>query len=112
MSLPPDHVGSDDAARQRWPGILLLSIAVASICLAINERDGEFWPSALRYVSIGISACALAVIVPRARDRGLASLIVNLGGVGLAVVLGLAVFMSPPSGWFPWSNDLLVAERQ
>lgn len=111
MSLPPDHVGPDDAARQRWPSILLLSVAVASICLAINERDGEYWPSALRYVSIGIAACALAVIFPRARDRGFSSLIAKLSGLGLVVVLALAVFMSPPLGWFPWSNDLIAHER-
>jgi hypothetical protein len=112
MSIAPDQPGSEDgAARQRWPNILLLSIAVASLCLAINERDGEYWPSALRYVSIAIGACALTVILPPACDRGISSLIVKLSGVGLAAAMALAVFMSPPLGRFPWSNDLADSEH-
>src|SRR3954462_19110 len=111
MSLAPDHPGSEDAAGRSWPSILLLSAAAASLCLAINERDGEYWPSALRYVSVAIVCCAAAIIMPRARDAEVTRFVVRLSDIALVASLGLAVMMSSPLGWFPWSDDLLASAR-
>jgi hypothetical protein len=112
MSPAPDHVGTDDASRSWWPSILLLSAAAAFLCLAINERDGEYWPSALRYVSFAVVCCAAAVIVPRGRDTEVTRFVVRVSKIGLAASLGLTVLMSPPLGWFFWSNDLVAYEGE
>jgi hypothetical protein len=113
MAVELDHASSRTATgSDKRPNIICLSIAVASLCLAINERDGEYWPEALRYVTVGVAACAAAVIWPSVRDLGLSKLLTKLSGFGLVAALALAVFMSPPLGWFPWSDDLLAYERE
>jgi hypothetical protein len=100
------------SGSHKWPNIICLATAVASVCLAINERDGEYWPTALRYVTFGIIASAAAVVWPHVPGRGLKCVATKLSGFGLAAVLALAVFMSPPLGWFPWSNDLVANTRE
>jgi hypothetical protein len=113
MAVELEHASSrTPTGSDKQPNVVCLAVAVASLCLAINERDGEYWPTALRYVTFGIIACTAAVIWPRVRDSVSSCLLTKLSGFGLAAVLALAVFMSPPLGWFPWSNDLVAHQRE
>jgi hypothetical protein len=98
----------DAAGYPRWFSGAAFVLAAAAVACAIHTRDGEYWPSALKWVTVGLAFTLAGVALPHVRDsRG------RGGTVLLAALAAALVFQfyqllrSPPSGWNDWSNDLV-----
>jgi hypothetical protein len=97
----------DRGADARWFPAVTLALAAASVGYAIHWRDGEYWPEALKWITIGLLLTVAGAAFPRVRDPR------RRGGQIVLAALGLAVFfqfvqlmVSPPGGWNWWSNDV------
>ena len=106
MALLRDEAGTVLPAGSRWVGIICLVGTAVALGLAINVRDGEYWPAALRFLTLAIFLCAVGTLRLAPRETGrlvrLAPVVVGV----LLVLQFLVLLRSPPSGWNPWSNDL------
>ena len=106
MSLPLDDPGSERATDPRWLSVTCLMAAAVCVAIAINERDGEYYPKSLALVTVAIALCALGTLAPRVRDPGVGHSLMRLAALAAVVAQALVVLRSTPSGWFFWSNDL------
>lgn len=82
-------------------------VAVAALCLAlaIHTRDGEYWPSAMKWLAAAIALALIGVAVPRLSLPQPRAVLVAALALCLAVQFFL-LYRSPPSGWNEWSNDV------
>ena len=105
-----DYRGDVDAspANPRWLGAAALSLAAASIGLAIHTRDGEYWPSALKWVTVGMALTLAGATLPRVPDprRWGGRLALSALAAALAIQF-YQLLRSPPGGWNWWSDDVL-----
>ena len=110
LSTGERGLGLDELATggilRRFPAAAF-SVAAASIGYAIHIRDGEYWPDALKWVTIGLLLTIAGVSFPNVRDRrGWGGRIV-LGALGASVYFQfLELLRCPPGGWNWWSNDV------
>jgi hypothetical protein len=105
MALIDEHA-MDPNAGGRGLNVACLAGAAVALGLAINVRDGEYWPRALQLLSIALFLSAAGTL---ARGTGLPASWARIAPavVGAMLVLQFLVFItSPPSGWNPWSDDL------
>ena len=110
VALP---AGDRERAAPRWLMAVLLTLAAVAVGYAIHLRDGEYtWPGmfllgAIHWVGLAILLTFAAVVrAPGLRNpsRGeTVALAVLAGAVALQFV---HLFISPPGGWYPWSDDL------
>jgi hypothetical protein len=107
VTTQSDNLRDDLATGGRWFSTAAFALAAASIGYAIHWRDGEYWPEALKWVTIGLLLTLAGVVVPWMQDRR------RWGGRIVLAALGTAVFLqfiqllrSPPGGWNWWSNDI------
>lgn len=106
MVVRPNETRAIDG-NPRWFAASALALAAAAIGFAIHIRDGEYWPQALKWVTVGLLLSLVGAAFPNVRDpghRGSRVLIISLG-VALAFQF-YQLFCSPPGGWNPWSNDV------
>ena len=103
----PD-VDAEVAAYPRWFAGAAFALAAAAVACAIHTRDGEYWPSALKWVTVGLAFTVAGVALPQVRDlRGRGGSVL-LGALAAALVFQFyQLLRSPPSGWNDWSNDLV-----
>ena len=115
MTRGPDYFRAIDDATDagRWWNGGAFALSAAAIGYAIHVRDGEYWPSALKWVTIGLLLCTAGVTLPPRRvpsGRGRRVLLVALG-VGLAFQF-YQLGTSPAGGLNWWSNDLRDARPE
>jgi hypothetical protein len=94
-------------AGTRWLSAAALALAATSVGYAIHWRDGEYWPEALKWVTIGLLLTVAGVAFPRVRDpRGWGGRVV-LASLAAALLFQFYLLLNgPPSGWNWWSDDL------
>jgi hypothetical protein len=85
---------------------LLLALAAVALGYAIHVRDGEYWPSAIRWVAAALVACVAAVSLARSRDRGWRGQALLVALIAIYCFHFYQLFRSPPGGWNWWSDDL------
>ena len=83
------------------------ALAAASVAYAIHIRDGEYWPDALKWITVALLLTLTGCVFPYVPDRR------RWGGTALFLALAYAVtfqfiqlLRSPPGGWNWWSNDV------
>ena len=103
-----DSQDVEPAGEPRWLSAAALALAATAIGLAIHVRDGEYWPRALQWVTVGLSLTLVGAAFPRVNDAR------RWGGhivlYALAAALAVQFFQllrSPPGGWNWWSDDVL-----
>jgi hypothetical protein len=102
-----DGAPVDADGNTRWFSTAALTLAVASIGYAIHIRDGEYWPQALKWVTVALLLTLAGVAFPHVRDRrGRGGPIVQGALVAAVLFQFLQLLSSPPSGWNWWSNDV------
>lgn len=109
MALPLEHRASDPADEPRWLSATCLIGAAVLLAMAVNERDGEYYPKSLAFVTAALALGAIGTLTTRVRDPGIGLSIMRLAALAAVVTQALVVLRSTPSGWFFWSNDLDVA---
>ena len=98
----------DAAGYPRWFSGAAFALAAAAVACAIHTRDGEYWPSALKWVTVGLAFTVAGVALPHVRDPRGRGRSVLLGALAAALVFQFyQLLRSPPSGWNDWSNDLV-----
>jgi hypothetical protein len=80
--------------------------AASALAVAINIRDGEYWPSAILLVSLAIPLAVCGALFPRVKDPGFGATIVTLCTLGAIATQLLVYEHSPAGGWNWWSDDL------
>lgn len=86
---------------------IFFTLAAVAIGYAIQVRDGEYWPAAIRWVGWALLLCTAGVTLPIGRERrwGWGAVVVALFG-GLLLEFGLLLSASPGgANW--WSNDVV-----
>lgn len=106
MPLELNYATPVRPSEPRWLAGSCFLGAASLLALAINVRDGEYWPAALMLLTVAIPLCITGALAGRVRDRGRG--IVVLTGFILAAIAAhlFAYAFSPPGGWNPWSDDL------
>lgn len=91
----------------RWFSTTAVTLAAASIGYAIHWRDGEYWPNALKWVTIGLPLTVAGVSLPNLHYPRRWGGPIVLGALGAAVYFQFfQLLRSPPGGWNWWSNDI------
>jgi 4-amino-4-deoxy-L-arabinose transferase-like glycosyltransferase len=107
LATQTDH--SDDphaGGNPRWFSAAALTLAAAAVGYAIHIRDGEYWPQALKWITVAMLLTIAGVAFPHVRDRRRGGRVL-LGALVAAVVFQfLQLLCSPPGGWNWWSNDV------
>jgi hypothetical protein len=104
----PRDVDRPEAAGGRWFSAAALALAATSVGYAIHVRDGEYWPDALKWVTVGLLLTFAGGTFPNVRDRKGRGGRIAVASLGAAVVLQfLQLLRSPPGGWNWWSNDIV-----
>ena len=100
-------VAADDPAA-RWLSTAALALAAASVGYAIHVRDGEYWPEALKWISIALALTVAGAALPRVRDpRGWGHCVVFTALAVAVTCQFVQLLSSPPGGWNWWSNDVV-----
>jgi hypothetical protein len=94
--------------RTRAFSIAGLALAAAAVGYAIQIRDGEYWPDALKWVTVAMALTGFGAAYPGLPDPR------RWGPRVLLIALAGAVFFqfyqlltSPAGGWNWWSNDVV-----
>lgn len=90
----------------RWLAASCLLVGTSLVALAINVRDGEYWPSALLLLTFAIPLCIAGTFCREVADQGWGVPAVTLATLAAIAVALLAYELSPAGGWNTWSNDL------
>jgi len=91
----------------RWLCTAALALAAASVGYAIHIRDGEFWPEALKWITVALLLTIAGVALPRVPDRRRWGGRIVVASLAAAVVFQfIQLLNSPPGGWNWWSNDV------
>ncbi len=106
MSLQLNYATPLRPIEPRWFSLSCLIGAATAVAIAINIRDGEYWPSALLFVTLALPLCVAGALIPRVPDRGRGTLLATVFTLA-AVGCQFYVYQnSPAGGWNPWSDDL------
>src|SRR3954470_24352953 len=100
MSLAPIPLNLARPAEPRWLSITCLVASAVCLALAVNERDGEYYPKSLAFVGVAIALCTIGTLAPRMAGPGLGRALVRLVALLAVIAQGLTVVRSSPSGWF------------
>src|SRR5690349_13019961 len=70
MPLELNYAMPGNPREPRWFAASCLMLAATAVAIAINIRDGEYWPSALLFITFALPLCIAGNLVPRIVDRG------------------------------------------
>ena len=107
MSELADNPALPEPAPPPWwftPAVLAL--AAVALGYAIHVRDGEYWPSALGWLTVALALCVLGVARPRWRGPAWGNDTLLYLLVAAYAFQFFQLLRSPPGGWNEWSDDL------
>src|SRR3712207_2770408 len=102
MSLPLEYAHPAENPKGSWLSAACLICAAVCLSLAVNERDGEYYPKSLVLLTAALLMCAVGTLAPRVRQRAFGGAVVRGAVLAAVFAQGLTVLRSTPSGWFYW----------
>lgn len=96
-------------SRPRQDALPIVAFACAAVTLgqAIHVRDGDYWPTAVLWLTASIVFTVTGVFLrPRREPRRAAGTVLPVLAAG-ALLQIVQLLVSAPSGHNPWSNDLV-----
>src|SRR3954468_21509800 len=105
MPLQLNYATPVRTLEPRWLSASCFMAAASALAVAINVRDGEYWPSAILLVSIALPLALCGAFFPRVQDPGFGATVVTLCPLGAIATQLLVYEHSPAGGWNWWSDD-------